>query len=418
MDGQQKSPYDALIWPIVGAVVLFAIGIAYSHYRVEINNVIMKLNDIQLSVITMLPGTEEARRVREQLLYRHPGTFEWNHMLAQIRFVASYVRWPVIAFVVLLAMLSWRRGIAYQRILSMRKLVEHNVNVFPYMAPVAWREIDQEPIDEGPWRVARQPLQWALENNLLLDVTDKNKNSEDKQKKKVLVKPKDVLTRWGIANERSVYLKGRKKMDIDMVKAKTLMQEHLGPEFKGIDSLPDYQKGLVAAFVSFGAGDKDSAEELINQMALSFAEPGRSKKDPAKEDPKQKLEIDISGADELIKKHLGNQNIKDEFDEYTVKHSAFVYPWFAATLEFARAKGVFECSKFIWLKPTNRTLWYVLNEVGRRTPWTEAAGAFVHYKAEEELARVMDSEGIDEPEIMAAVHGLRSTLVDEGWIDE
>jgi hypothetical protein len=56
MDGQQKSPYDALVWPIVGAVVLFAIGIAYSHYRVEINNVIMKLNDIQLSVITMLSG--------------------------------------------------------------------------------------------------------------------------------------------------------------------------------------------------------------------------------------------------------------------------------------------------------------------------------------------------------------------------
>jgi len=29
--------------------------------------------------------------------------FEWSHMIAQIRFVESYVRWPVIAFVARLA---------------------------------------------------------------------------------------------------------------------------------------------------------------------------------------------------------------------------------------------------------------------------------------------------------------------------
>jgi hypothetical protein len=306
MDNSHKSPYDVLIWPIVGCVIIVGIGFAYSHFRTEINTVIMKANDVLLSVITMIPGTDEAYRVREGLRQRHPGTFQWNHMLSQIRYVATYTRWPVVAIVAWLALLSWRRGVAYQRILSMRELVRNNVEAFPYMAPVAWREIDQEPLDEGPWRVSRQPLQFALENNLLLEVREKKKRNGEIQTVKSPVVKKDVLNRWGLPHLKSPYLKGRKKMSFDHQKAAQLMEGHLGPVFKGIETLPDYQKGLLAAFIAFGAGNKSDANDLINQMALSFVEPGRHRKDPAKPDPKQQLEIDINGADDIIEKYLND----------------------------------------------------------------------------------------------------------------
>lgn len=56
---------------------------------------------------------------------------------------------------------------------------------------------------------------------------------------------------------------------------------------------------------------------------------------------------------------------------------------------FFQAKFQGKCpdSEFLWLKPMNRILFYVLNTVGRYTPHTESAAAFSHHVFERRVAR-------------------------------
>ena len=59
----------------------------------------------------------------------------------------------------------------------------------------------------------------------------------------------------------------------------------------------------------------------------------------------------------------------------------------ASLLRRARFYGVLPTAEFLWLKPIDRRLWYMLNSVGRQTPFTEVAGPFAHWLAETELTR-------------------------------
>ena len=52
-----------------------------------------------------------------------------------------------------------------------------------------------------------------------------------------------------------------------------------------------------------------------------------------------------------------------------------------------RDDGVVPCSEFLWLKPLDRRLWYMLNSIGRQTPFAEVGGPFAHWRAEKEMGR-------------------------------
>ena len=47
-------------------------------------------------------------------------------------------------------------------------------------------------------------------------------------------------------------------------------------------------------------------------------------------------------------------------------------------LELARADGVLAVAEFIWLKPVDRRLWYMLGSAGRQTPFVEVSGPSSH----------------------------------------
>lgn len=70
-------------------------------------------------------------------------------------------------------------------------------------------------------------------------------------------------------------------------------------------------------------------------------------------------------------------------------------------LEFARQDGVLPSAEFLWLKPLDRRLWFLLNCVGRQTPFAEIAGAFAHWKAEKEFGKPLTVPMVEE-----AVNGL------------
>lgn len=73
------------------------------------------------------------------------------------------------------------------------------------------------------------------------------------------------------------------------------------------------------------------------------------------------------------------------------KRLAKVHHWentfLHALLEQARRSGKIGTWSFIWLKPTNRVLYYVLNTTGRKTPHSEAAVTFSQFQFEERAAK-------------------------------
>jgi len=83
----------------------------------------------------------------------------------------------------------------------------------------------------------------------------------------------------------------------------------------------------------------------------------------------------------------------------------YVSTFFAGLLEECRTSGPLPSADFLWVKKCNRTLWYLLNNIGRRVGWAECAGAFSHYLAEKEQGKV-----IREPEITTAIDGFVNYL--------
>jgi hypothetical protein len=72
------------------------------------------------------------------------------------------------------------------------------------------------------------------------------------------------------------------------------------------------------------------------------------------------------------------------------RRHAFVETALVAMLEWSRKRGgVLASSEWLWLKPTNRNLWYILNNSGRpgMAHHVEAAGAMAHYYRERDVGK-------------------------------
>ena len=91
---------------------------------------------------------------------------------------------------------------------------------------------------------------------------------------------------------------------------------------------------------------------------------------------------------------------------------AYVSTLLASLLEAAREGGVLATAEFIWLKPLNRKLWYLLNSVGRQTAVIEAAGPFSHWLAEKRVKRALKV-----PMIKTAVDALEESIADSLYVD-
>lgn len=86
-----------------------------------------------------------------------------------------------------------------------------------------------------------------------------------------------------------------------------------------------------------------------------------------------------------------------------VKSHAYFYTIMASCLSIesgCRITGVFPSSDFLWLKKENRTLWYMLNGVGRGVSWIESAGPWSHY-----LSEKISEKPLLNPSIQGALDG-------------
>lgn len=87
-------------------------------------------------------------------------------------------------------------------------------------------------------------------------------------------------------------------------------------------------------------------------------------------------------ATSVLRKYQDAENVQ----EILGKH-AYLLTVMASLLKHSRDDGVVPSAEFLWLKPIDRRLWYMLNSVGRQTPFAEVGGPFAHWRAEDAMKR-------------------------------
>ena len=274
--------------------------------------------------------------------------------------IGLWLRWIVSPFLVFLGILMyWKFGNRqFTNTYSMKSLRKIEQENWPQITPVLSLDLVKEDLDTGPWAMARTPLDFCKEHTMVC-VTE--------------------------VNERRVW-----KLDRGL--AFRLMTMQVGPILTSVDALPIHIKALVVIFVARAERERSIANNLLAQIAASA---GGGK-------------LDFSNVEEAFDRYKKARIIK-----WLEHRHAYVYSFMASLLEIARTDGVLPTAEFLWLKPVDRRLWYVMNSVGRQTAVVEVAGAFAHWLTEKRLGR-----GLRTPMVKEAVDALEQDMLDTLYIGD
>ncbi|TAL63716.1 MAG: IcmP-like type IV secretion system protein [Burkholderiaceae bacterium] len=185
-------------------------------------------------------------------------------------------------------------------------------------------------------------------------------------------------------------------------RARAVFCKQLGRPWHGVDALQPHERALFAAFAAQANYDNASAQELIDDLPLRYLKAVK-KKDASL--------ITSPLVAPLLAKYADTEVVKKTLSRHTYVRTVLM-----SLLIAARKNGIFPPSWFRWLKTVDRITWYSLNDLGTENASVESAGVRSHWNAER-LTRAP----MDQPEVEAAIDGLRSYLqeiLDEDPDDE
>lgn len=150
------------------------------------------------------------------------------------------------------------------------------------------------------------------------------------------------------------------------------LTQQLGPRWEGLTGLRPHHRALVAAFALKGAQKRKESDELLGQIATCW-QPGK---------PEGRGLVLNEIVAKRVADTLADKSIMGPALEVASAH-AYRTTALVGMLKWAREQGgVLAPAQFVWLRGEDRALWYPLNNLGRRSYHTEAAGAMAHFMAE------------------------------------
>ena len=390
MNGRDSRDDHLFLWCAFLVLVFVVLPALYIDHADSVNRPLLALAKAQIQVFT--PFFEEAHTAWTRIAEADSASLSWETMQKVLNYTGSWIRWPFALLLVLFgvaAIFMGRVGSLVRRF-NMESLLRNNAESFPCLRPVVGRGkylLSPESYDSGPWKIARTPVQFALENGLLLDEQGKAFTPEQALKNGL---PSTELLAWGNAR-------------LDEKKALAVLTEQLGKSFEGYEGLSPCRRALAVAFLAYANGDKKNCISILDMVSCSYNEIDGNADCPVLTD---------SAFEKRLKKTWTRH--KDVLSEKNMaSHAAYELPWFMALLCRVRRKGVLASSQFLWLRPMDRPLWYALNQCGGRAAWAEGFAAWAHYTAEEQ-----EGMALTEPHVAPAVASLREALSAQGWLTE
>lgn len=390
MNGRDNRDDHLFLWCAFLILVFVVLPALYIAHADSVNRPLLALAKAQIQVFT--PFFDEAQTAWTRIAEADPASLSWETMQKVLHYTGSWIRWPFALLLVLFgvaAIFMGRVGGLVRRF-NMESLLRNNAESFPCLRPVVGRGkylLSPESHDSGPWKIARTPAQFALENELLLDEQGKPFSPEQALKNGL---PSTELPAWGNAR-------------LDEKKALAVLTEQLGKSFDGYEGFSPCRRALAVAFLAYANGDKKGCVSMLDMVSSSYNEIDGNADCPVLTD---------TAFEKRLKKAWARH--KDVLSEKNMaSHAAYELPWFMALLYRARQKGVLASSQFLWLRPMDRPLWYALNQCGGRAAWAEGFAAWAHYTAEEE-----EGKALTEPHVAPAVASLKEALSAQGWLTE
>jgi len=346
-----------ILW-IIAAFLIF-LGLFWYVFKAKIIHFYFTIKLWEIDFISLF--THRLEDVRTAILTADPNTLNLDDVIRVGYAVGDYIRIPLIIIIVILAFIVYFTNTtrSFKRSYSMRDLSTLEKDNWPQITPVIGLNLTKTDIDKGPWAMSMTPMQFCKRHRLL-------------QEHKAQPREGMIRKEW---NRIDVTLKRGQ--------ANKVFSLQLGTLWQGIDRLSPHTRALFAIFAARYNGDSKGSAALLAHISASSS--GK---------------LDFSGTDPLLKKYVETKGIKKIMESH-----AYVLTMMAAMLEAARQDGVQASSDFLWLKPIDRRLWYMLNTVGRQTPFVEVAGPFAHWVAEKEIGRRLIVPMIEE-----ATNALELTL--------
>ncbi len=267
-------------------------------------------------------------------------------------FVGDITRYFCIVVVIAIVtiLFSFHGASHFRHIYSMKSLRKVAAENWPQIQPVINLDLVKTDIDKGPWAMAQTPFIFCQQHDLVFPIE------------------KNHCKLWGLR-------KGP---------AFRVFSLQLGRLFTTVEALPIHVKALLVVFIARSRHERSVASKFLSQIAASAAS-GK---------------LDFTGVDDQLALYKESNALR-----WAAARHAYVNTLMATMLEIARADGVLASAEFLWLKPVDRKLWYMLNSVGRQTAVTEVGGAFAHWLAEKKIGKPMKT-----PMIKSAVEALEDSL--------
>ncbi len=338
----QQQGTDSGMGPIWVMVLLFiTVFLIWKMGHQYIVMVVFQINIWQAKLVNFFVHNEQLASLIQIMQTIDPNAVNWDQLLETTRAVGDFMRYPVVIVLLVLAVFLYQSNITlkFRKIYDMKKLREQEQFNWPAIMPIVKEDLVEQDINTGPWAMALTPMEFARKYNLL--------------------KKEDILLDNPVPGQEMTA--GIRRGD-----AKRVFTLQLGPYWDGFEHCSPQAYALAAVFIARISRDRDAANTILATLDRTYVA-GK---------------LDYSVARSTIEKYKNTEIIQ----EIVSKH-AYTLSVMASLLEKSRDDGVVPSSEFLWLRPVDRRLWYMLNCVGRQTPFSEVAGAFAHWKAEKEMGR-------------------------------
>jgi intracellular multiplication protein IcmP len=335
----QSDGSSSILWVVAG---FFATaGVIWYIFKKQLIHYFFVLKLAEINLISYF--TSNLNDVRTTILAADTSQLKLEDVMRIGDAVGSYLRYPCIFIIVVLAVVVYFSNSVrtFKRIYSMLDLLNLEKNNWPQVSTVSKLNLGKVDIDKGPWAMAMSPMQFCKHYQLLEEY--KRQPNEGMSRKE-----------WN-----------RVEVNLKRGPANQIFATQLGALWSGTKRLPPHTRALFAVFAARINNDSEAAASMLRQLAASST-----------------TKLNFNGVEKLLNKHENTKLVQK-----IVQSHAYVLTVMAAMLKGARDDGVQASADFLWLKPLDRRLWYMLNTVGRQTPFVEVGGPFAHWVAEREIGR-------------------------------